>query len=629
MSKQKRKKRHDSNRIKPQPSKPPAKKKWSDVLDHKLFGLLLYAAIFIILFVIAVWKFAQNPDFQNPLVANQQGLIRNQYLIFVLISLCLGYFGFRHFERYRPRWRADRLMWIVTFLAVIALYYLGFQEEVSPNGDNAEYIIVTKSLVEHGQALRLESPGQTPNTLAALGLPMLLTPIYKIWGLDFVKMKILVMTLGLLCFLLLYLIFRREQGAALATVLALAGVTSPYLMGNATDIMTEAPFLFWSLLAIIFVEKFRASERFSPKYLGILMVCIIMSILTRTVGISLLAALILLLAWDFVRDFQLHRSEPSYKTVKSEAFKKFMYLTIPLVLAITVWQLWQYNTGTSQASIFFGGNLAERLEYNTTSGIRVLSQMLFNVETYRFYNFHLNSSLAPLGLLYVILLFVLIWGLLKELRRATFFAWYSTAFFVTIMFASLTFAEMVIMRYISVLIPMMIYFVFIGTYELVQALMRRVNLSKGHLIANVVSVLLLCWVVLTSMRSNAVNIDLAYVGNGPSYQDYIDVAKWAGRNLPPEAHAVAAKPRLFYIFSGVKCTRLSTIQDDYSGAFEEEKIHFFKSRGITHMVLDGISGATRENIFPIVQNREEMFRTLYVGAISGTSSVEKLIYQPE
>jgi hypothetical protein len=217
-------------------------------------------------------------------------------------------------------------------------------------------------------------------------------------------------------------------------------------------------------------------------------------------------------------------------------------------------------------------------------------------------------------------------GLLTGLRQRKLIAGYTLIVFIIIMLASATPAEMVIIRYLSVLIPFIIYFVFLGTNTIMQFLTRKLRLTAGTTLARIASALLLGQILFVNMHGNSVNITKSALGNGPAYEDYMDVARWSKVNLPDTAYVVSVKPRIFYLLSEKKGTRLSTIQETYSEEFEREKLDLFKRLGITHIVLDGISGSTRENIFPIVKNNPEMFQTLYIGSTSGTSTISKIIY---
>ena len=83
------------------------------------------------------------------------------------------YFAFRFLPAAQSR-KIDSIWLIVLFLAISSLYVGSFFEVLAPNGDNAEYIINAKSIIELGGVYRLETPNQTPNSLASLGLPFLI-----------------------------------------------------------------------------------------------------------------------------------------------------------------------------------------------------------------------------------------------------------------------------------------------------------------------------------------------------------------------------------------------------------------------------------------------------------------------
>ncbi len=592
--------------------------------DKKWWPIIFFTG-FVFLFVLFLMNLSRNPDFENELIRSKAGLIPFQYFIFSLLACCFGYFSWRHLTGDREINRLDQILILMTFLSITGIYIGAFNREISPNGDNAEYMIIAKSLVERGSALRLETPSETPNSLASLGLPLMLTPIYAIWGLDTFKMKVMITLLGLAIFFLLYRLFENRQGFALATLLSAVAVTSPYMVGNSTDVMTETPYLFWSLVAMLIILRYQETRHFQWKYYFLVITTIVMTYLTRAVGIGALAALLLFLAWN-VSWSKIFNRDQRREMFRSTDFKKLWVIMVPLVIGAIIWQIWQHSKGISQATLFFSNNITQHLELNCRSAFRVLGQMLFNPETFRFQNFYRSATLGELDFKFSLVLVLMLIGLIAGLRQRKLIAGYSLIVFCIIMLASLTPAEMVIMRYVSILLPFIIYFTFAGAGAVLQFISRKLRLPGGTAFASVGSLLVLAQILFTNMQGNSVNMTLSTVGNGPAYHDYIDVAKWAKNNLPDTAYVVAVKPRLFYLLSEKKSTRLSTIEESYSKEFEEAKLKLFKRLKITHVVLDGISGSTRENIFPIVKNRPEMFQTLYIGSTSGTSSISKIIY---
>ncbi|MCB0665698.1 MAG: glycosyltransferase family 39 protein [Saprospiraceae bacterium] len=586
-----------------------------------------FPVLLAILFFIFIGQLSQNPDFKITIVQSIKWFQPFQYALFTLLTLGFGYFGWRYLENAQVMTGTDRVIFVGVSVLILAIYISAFTKEVSLNGDNAEYMIITKSLVEKGKVVRLETPSETPNSLASVGLPLLLAPIYKLWGFDIVKMKVLVMLMGFSIFFLLYQLFERKLGFALATMLATVGVTSPYIVGNARDVMTETPFLFWSVVSMLAIYKYHESKYFNWKYFLFVFLATMMTYLTRAVGAGLFAALVLFLisqvSWS-----KLYTSEKRKELFRSIEFRKLLYIMIPVFVGGVLWQISQHNAGVSQASLLLDSNLPQQVEYNTQSAVGVIPQMLFRAETFRFQNFYSSAKLVPLDFKFTIVLIVLFLGILNGLRQKNLMAFYILITTAIVLLASVTPQQMVIIRYLSVLIPFFIYFVFFGTNQVLRYFFRKVQIAdRGSWLIKVLSLLVLSQVFLVNLQGHSVNMTLSSVGNGPGYQDFVDVARWASNNLPEDAYVVSVKPRLFYVLSGKKGTRLSTIEEEYSQEYEKEKLDLFKKLGITHVVLDGVSGATRENIFPIVQNNPDMFQTLYIGATSGTSSINKIIYK--
>jgi hypothetical protein len=608
-----------------QVEKKPSPVRFNFALDSKWISAILLIG-FGVLYGIFIFNLTRNPDFDNPLIAVRKGLIAFEYILFTLIAGCFGYFAWRYVDNATRCTTRDKIMLGLALLLIAMLYSSAFTKEISPNGDNAEYMIIAKSLVERGAVYRLETPNETPNALASIGLPLMLTPIYKLWGFDVVKMKILILLLAISVSFLLYFFYVRKLGFALATLLSLAAVTSPYLVGNSTDVMTETPYLFWSLITLLIIVRYQDSTLFEWKYYFMVIAAIVMTYLTRAVGIGALGALLIFLAWN-VSWIKLFSKEDRRETFVSADFKKLFYIMLPLIVGAIGWQIWQQSQGISQAKIFFNTNLAEQFEYNFRSAIQVLPQMLFREDTFRFQNFYSSAVLSSLDLKFSVILGLMALGFLQGLRQKKLVASYTLIIFVIIILASPTPAEMVIIRYLSILLPFIIYFTFKGAGAVLGFLSQRFHFLNETAFVKIVPIFLLAQILFTNMRGYSINITLATMGNGPAYTDFVDVARWAKNNLPDSAYVVSVKPRLFYVLSEKRGTRLSTIEEKYSMEYEQEKLSLFKRLGITHIILDGISGATRENIFPIVKNNPGMFQTLYIGSMSGTSSVNRIIYE--
>ena len=565
---------------------------------------------------------AESPDITSPYVTKIAYLIPLEYTLFLIISGCFIYFGVKFLSSYSKGLRYDKTVLIISFLSIATIYILAFSPELSPNGDNAEYLIMTKSLVEKGGVFHLYMRNEPPNTLGSIGLPVLLSPIYVIWGYDFIKMKILIMVLGLLIFPILFKIFRKFHGFYLSGLLTIICFSSPYMVSSARSIMTEVPYIFWSLLSILLILNYLEKETIDWKFIVLIWVVMLMTFATRPLGVSIFFALCgyLFIAKPWYKIFNPKRTK---EIINSVPFKRILYLIGPILLIGVSWQIKQELRGVSQAGIFLD-LISNSFVLNLDSAIRVIAPVLFSYETYRWVNFSTIDTLSPMSWIWTATLLLILFGLISGLIKKQFIAIYTVIVFILVIFASTTAAEMVIIRYLIVIMPFLAYYFLIGCFELFRHLSLLLKSTRIDRYGRVLTVLGFSVILLTNLLGNTSSIAISKMGYGPSNLDYRDVAEWCGRNLPEDAYILSVKPRLFYLYSNRKGARLTSIAEQYSEAYEKDKIKWFRDQKVTHIIIDAISHATRNNIVPIVENNPDLFQTLYVGELSRSSAVLKI-----
>ncbi len=568
-------------------------------------------------------EFMSSEPLRRGLVEAPASLRIWQAFLYTVITCCFVYFVWKylHGDKEKDHW-SHGVLWL-SFLAIGVVYVLSFRPEVLPNGDNAEYMILAKSLVEKGGAYRLDTPNETPNSLASLGLPLLLAPIYALWGFDFIKMKILIMIMGLSCLPLMFGLFRQYHGYQLSALLTIVCVASPYMVSSALPIMTEMPYIFWSLVALLSIHQLVKDQHHPWRYLFLSLIAVLMTYLTRAVGISMLIAfaiyLFLLVPWA------KYLGASNWKGLwKNQDFRRLLFVFGPIVLFGGAWQIYQAASGVSQFALFFNADLASNFRANLNSAIWVLPQILFEEEVFRWTNFVLGTSLPPITFIYMVLLLLILFGMFTSVLRGHLVAIYTVLTLTIILFGSYTSAAMVIVRYVTIIIPFLIYFLFIGILRLSNVLLEYFRHPHYRLIGRLIGTLTLAQILLTGFHGNRLNLESSAIGQGPEYYDYIDVAKWSKNNLPDDAYVMAVKPRLFYIYSGKKAGRLTNMGEVYTDQYILDKLDTFKERGVTHIVLDRISGSTRRNIFPLVEENPDLFQTMYLGQTASSSAILKL-----
>ena len=124
----------------------------------------------------------------------------------------------------RPRWwETPQALRGIPLLVIAASLVVGvwtFDPKLSLSGDNAEYIILARSLAQGEGLTHINSPDPGPATKFPFGFPLLLAPLAWAFPEDWVPMKYLVLTLFCLGMGVLYQLARERVGVwpALAVV---------------------------------------------------------------------------------------------------------------------------------------------------------------------------------------------------------------------------------------------------------------------------------------------------------------------------------------------------------------------------------------------------------------------------
>ncbi|NND08342.1 MAG: hypothetical protein HKN87_18335 [Saprospiraceae bacterium] len=511
----------------------------------------------------------------------------------------------------------------VAFLGVAMLYLGSFNPILAPNGDNAEYLLTTKSLVERGGAYRLHTPNETANGLASLGLPVILSPIYATWGMDLFKMKALIMLFGILIFPVVFFLFRREHGLAYAAILSMLIASSPYLISMSTTIMTEIPYIFWSLLAVLLAHLYYQRTK---AYLGLailLLLSILAAFLTRAVGITLVGAFI---CYFLMKTREQGPWQAIEKKIRAQTLLKFGIVIAPMVICFIILQLTSASQGVSQIQVFFSSNAFQFLRENAIGILNVVGHMPASEALFSWWKILPDTSLPGIDIIWLLITSLTVLGVIACFTSRPMLTSYMLLALLVIMLASRTPQEMVLIRYLIILLPPMLYFSIEGLNELLLQMKKIRLLSR---IDPRWSRLVFIFILFNiGMASNVVNITLAKKGYGAHYESFIRASVWCGLNLPADAYIMSVKPRITHLYSLRKATSLSGTRDVYSADYDQQKIQSMIDGGITHLIVDAISERTKETIYPLVHNHPELFEAYDIPELEGKCTVLRFLRNP-
>lgn len=555
-------------------------------------------------------------------ITPNQNLIRNPG-VFSLLSyltlaiLVLGFVILSFLHVWEGRFKVlQRIGIILVALSCLLVTALSFNPRLAPNGDNAEYVISAKSLVDHGSVKRLYVPGEPTNSLASLGLPLMLSPIYKIWGLDILKMKVLVFILSLIAIPLLFLIFNSVVDTWLSLLLTLVGATSPYLISSSSSIMTEIPYWCFSLATLYVGTRYQQSQKFNVFLFLLLLILCFISYIIRPVSISLVLAIVCLLL------SQVRWYEGWVNALRGLPFRKLIYFSTVLAVAFGVWQLKQSQEGLSQTTLFLKGSITDRFFENTFALSNVLSQIILSSDTFLWFRNAPDVGLPPRNIFWMILSIVTLVGIGKGILKKHLLAWYVVFFSIITLLASYTPQERVMVRYFSVIIPFLIYYFALGVNTILNPLLPKSNKKMWTRLLSVISVGLICTVNLSGNRHNMLVKSAVY---NDYYDSFLRAAHWCGQNLDSTSYVMSVKPRIVYLYSGLKGVDLIGDRDVYSEEWARAKLVEMRDRGITHIIVDVISKKTQETVFPLLQDHPAFFRRLDVPGLDEKCTVVEVL----
>lgn len=190
-----------------------------------------------------------------------------------------------------------RNLLVLILLGVCMHIGLRVQDGHNWGGDFSLYIAQTiavldgsiESLREANLFTSLNSSKVLGPVLYPIGFPILLCPIYKLFGLNFIAMKLFSSTFLLLSLLVSYLLFRKELNNELVALLLVAIIGfHKQILKYSDHILSDFPFLCFSLVTIFLITRKITIWRYF-----LIGVFIFLSVSIRYVGIVLIPTLVI------------------------------------------------------------------------------------------------------------------------------------------------------------------------------------------------------------------------------------------------------------------------------------------------------------------------------------------------
>lgn len=495
--------------------------------------------------------------------------------------------------------RAVRIVYLLLLtLSFIAIYTSIFDKKVSLVGDNASYYILGNTIADgHGYAniqhLEKEAHYHYPP-----GYPLLIASVSTLFSNDISAIKILngVFLLGAIL-LLFFIVKELTENEHIAFAVCFLNLVNYHLLTYATIMMSEIPFLFFSLLAVFLLLRTDFSKPVYKNWQFLaLIVCVSFSFYIRSVGLALFAGFLFFL---FIKRY-------------------WQYLCMFIGGFVIIYLPWflrnRTATGNTYISQLFLKNPYEP-ELGTIGFLDICERFIINIQ--RYITKEIPSSIihsndvtytevsAPFleWLLGFTIIGIILFGLFRLPKFKLFVSGYILVFLALLLiWPSVWYGT----RFILPLIPFLIFLFIYGIMKMIAVVTIKVFSKKKQRITQILTIFILVfWAFMYGKEAIPKLQQYAATDYADSYKNYFALADWIQKNAPENAVTAVRKEGLFYLFSEKPVTTYQKTLD------KEAQIEYLKSKKVDFVVVEQLGySSTSKYLVPVIDRYPNKFKLI-------------------
>jgi hypothetical protein len=430
--------------------------------------------------------------------------------------------------------KKEKRIILILLLIFLLLAFLAYDPKPALGGDNIHYLLLAQSLITLKGYKDLWHPQEKPHTQYPFGFPLLIIPFLLIFGKDSLFLNILPLIFFIFSFFLLYKIFEKWKFKYLLISLFFF---SPLVIENSHVLLSEPPFIFFSLLTFFFFLRFEETKKF--KYFLFSSFSATFAFFIRTAGISLVLALFI------------------YFLIK----RRYLYLLILFLIFFLPFSAWEKRNKRIEKESSYLTQFLQKNPYQPELGNINFSEYLARFfKNFYLYNFLVIpkicyfDELPPpmwrffIGILTIIFIILGNYLLIKRKTPLNLFL-----FLYFLLSSLIIFSWPEVWTSERFLFPFLIFLFFIaiiGGEEFFYKL-------KINFLAYLFLFFIFLFYLINDLRMIKENLPNTiknfsgdrYAGYPIDWQNYFEVLRWAKDNLPPEAVIVSRKPEFTYFIS--------------------------------------------------------------------------------
>jgi len=477
-----------------------------------------------------------------------------------------------------PVWAAGALVLLHLVLAALA-----FVPTPHTGGDNAAYIALARSLLEHRAFLSLYDPATPPHTQYPPAFPGMLA-LATVLGLgSWVKLKLVVLACSAAAVAMTFLWIRRRGRPVLGAGVALLLAISPSVLEQSHWVLSDIPFWFFTVLALWGFERLPPGLRIR---FVVATLAGVLAYFTRSAGLPLVLAIIVWLG--------LRR--------RWQQLAVFAAVLVPLALlwyvrARTqggvdyVSQFWAVDPYTPQLGRIDAGDFFRRIGSNAGNYARIHLPILLA-----------GTASAAVFLVGLATLLLAAGGWARRIRRPCL------PELLLPLYLGLLLVWPAVWSGERFLLPAMPLILFYAGDALVAGV--RLMRPRAGFVAGAAAVALVGLnavpAIVSELRTGTLCTTRYRAGDpypclGPEWRDFFDMAGLAERALPDDAVVLSRKPRLFWGLSGVRGRNYPMSQ---------EAVDFFAAAadaGARYVVFDRLGRQAQVFLAPVILQRPAAF----------------------
>ncbi len=431
-------------------------------------------------------------------------------------------------------------------LLSVVFNLLSFDEGTDWGGDFASYLDQTRYLALNDLDVYRELTefrfSNSSDSIAPKyypwGLPILLTPIFVAFGFKLIFIKIYLYLFYVLTLVVSYFLFKNKLSKTGMLLLITFLAFNPYFFGFKEYLLSDFPFMFFSLLSVYLVEKFVLREEFvfRNSWLSFLLLGLVFfaSTYIRSIGHLMI---ITFFAVQVIRNLQRN-------------FLDFRQFNLPSISAYGIYGLLVLISPLLLPTSDLYAN-----DFLETDFFNVLYRNLIYYISLPADFFQVTDSEEFAGVTYGIALPFMILGVLIRYRQD----------YLYIIFIVLTFSLLLIypyhqgLRFIFPLLPFMLYFFIKGAHTVMKQFKKhRKTISLPFNPFYAFSILLIVMFLYADLKQ--VFSEDPAIKYGPYSSESREMFEYIRQETDPENVVIFRKPRVMSLFTGRRSVRQEELQ---------------------------------------------------------------------